>query len=143
MRFYAKNPDSSQKQTQTNPIQTHFYPRKTTPNPKQTQSNPIKRPLQPWVQRGDRPKRHKQMCQKYYLLSIYTGAQNILFVTLFLKIFSKFLKIPIICPKIHKKLSQLLFILLSPTDYLSFLSVTPAHRKGGFKTLFRKKLWTR
>ena len=35
--FCAKNHDSTQKQTQTNPIQTHFYPQKPTPKPKQTQ----------------------------------------------------------------------------------------------------------
>ena len=38
MRFYAKNPDSTKKQSQTNPIQTHFYPQKPPHKPKQTQN---------------------------------------------------------------------------------------------------------
>ena len=142
----------------SNPIQTQYKPIFTTKNRPQTQSNPtcpcagrdpvsvlklaispnpIKRPLQPWVQRGDRPKRNKQMCSKNYLLSYYTGAPTRQFVTLFLRFLEKKYKITIIWPKTHKKISPPLFNLLLCTDYLSFHPVAFTRRHGGVKILFR------
>ena len=44
-RFYAKNPDSAQKRTQTNPIQTQFKPIFTTKNQPQTQIKPNTNPI--------------------------------------------------------------------------------------------------
>jgi len=88
--------------------------------------NPIKRPLQPWVQRGDRLKRHKQMClvhYVYFVFPIYTGAPDRQFVTLFLRFLEKKYKTTIIQLKTAKKITPEVFNLLFRTDYLSFQPV--------------------
>jgi hypothetical protein len=124
MAIVKKNkPKQTQFKPNTNPFLTSQPPPKANSNPIKPNPNPIKRPLQPWVQRGDWLKRHKQMClvhYVYFVLSIYTGAPNRQSVTLFLEIFTKFYKTPIICPKTAKKITSEVFNLLFGADYLSF-----------------------
>ena len=151
MRFSDPKWRFHQKTNPNKPNSNPFLPPKTAPkpnsNPIKANPNPIKRPLQPWVQRGDRLKRHKQMCLLYYayfVFPIYIGAPNRQFVTLFLRFLEKKYKITIIEPKTHKKITQEVFNLLFCTDYLSFQPVAPAHRQGDEQIFFQgKPLWTR